>query len=372
MQGDLTYYSERKASTGPGDMEFFGFVPRQGPNGGRVVIDGFRVVVEWDIDVATAAAEGEDFARLFGNVQVVQRDGLVRWNLSGDRTRAACFALLGPQRMTDNADTGSSENDLTGRTELYVPMSKPWVHTEDDTALPVDNFAKVIIAGVTLATVLDIGSSAVTVNSLTYFVIADCHEDLDLQFYCVDVVKADLHTSTSETVISVGGKVHDLLLHATGAGGGASLSNLTNVRIDEPAGMLQTMTRLELESKYRYKRLAGASSATVGGERYSDPFVNDKACAVILSDKRTSSWSGAYAERLKLNLSNSVSSIYSITRTMKPRSIESMNQIAAQYGVNRIEQITVKTDKKSKRTLGEWPRHLWPYLRFKAPLSASR
>jgi hypothetical protein len=368
VQGDLQYYSEKKSWSAGTDVEFFDFVPRQGPGGGRIVIDGFRCIATWQIDVATALREGEDMPRIFGRIQVVQRDGVVRWNAPGDASRILSYQFLGPSMVSENADTGATETNLTGTTELYIPMSKPLIHTPEDTALPADSFAKVIVQGMSSSD-LNLGTSVVTFDAGTYYIIADCHEEHDLQFHCVDVVKVDELTSTTEGVISVGGKVHDMTLWARGAAGGASLANLTSVRIDEPAGMLQTSLRTELVTRYRYKRGSAANlNSTVGSEVRSDPFTNSKACGVIVSDKRTSTFSGAYADRIKLNLDNSVSSLRVLTRTMKPRSLESMNQIAAQYGLRSVEQITVKTDKKTRRNLADWDRRDWPYLPFKAPL----
>lgn len=368
MQGNLRYYSEKKSWSASKDVEFFDFIPREGPTGGRVVIDGFWVYGDWQIDNATLASEGEDFARIFGRIQVVQRDGLLRWNLPGDASRIACYGLLGPTRVGENADTSTSETNLTGTTALYIPMSKPLVHTADDFALPNDTFAKVVVQGMS-ASDLDISTSDVTLDSVDYYIVADCHEEHDLQFHCIDVVKMDELTSTTEGVISVNGKMHDLYLHARGASGGASLANLTDVRIDEPRGLLQTSKRTELTREYRFKRqCANNLNSTMGGELRADPFANSKACAVIISDERTSSFVGAYADRVKLNLTNSVASLRAITRTVKPRSAESLNAVAAAYGLKRVEQLTVKTNKKSKRNLGDWDRQHWPYLRLKAPL----
>lgn len=368
MQGTLDHKSEVKAWSDGKEVEFFDWIPPEGPTGGRMVVHGFRLIADWQIDVATALAQGEDFPRLFTRVMVVQRDGVVRWNLTGDESRIACYGLLGPRRVSENADTGASETNLTGTTELYIPMSKPLVHTGEDFALGVESFGKVVIQGCGAAA-LDIGSSDVTIDSINYYVIADCSEEHDLQFKCVDTVKADELTSTGEGVISVGGKIHDLYLHKRGASGATALTNLTDIRIDEPRGMLPLSKKTELVRKYRWKRgCASNLNSTMGGEVRADPFVTGGACPVFISDERTSAWSGPYADRVKLTLTNTEASLKAITRTVKPRSPESANQLAARYGVRAQEQIVVKTAKKTKRALGDWPREMRPYLALKTTL----
>lgn len=371
MQGTLRYYSEVKARTGSRDNEFFDFFPREGPTGGRVVLMGVWCYANWQVDITGAAEEGEDFARIFGRIQIETRQGVKRWNLTGAQTRIASYAFCGPEKYSENADTGASETNLTGTTAIYVPLAKPLVHTPDDFALPGDEFGKVIITDCAAAD-LDIGSCDATIDSVDYYLILDAVEEHDLQLHCTDVVKADLMTSTSEGVISVMGKLHDLIFWAAGAAGGASLANLTDVRIDEPAGVLPTSKRTELLREYRWKRGVGSNlNGTIGGEVRSDPFTAGKAVYAIVSTKNTSAWAGPYMDRLKINMTNSVSSVYAITRTVKPRPKSEANAVAAAYGLKSADQLSVKTDKKTQRSLSDWPKPLHPYLRLKAPLRAA-
>ena len=367
--GLLRYYSEAKSwsGTSQGDREFFDFVPREGPNMGRVVIDGFWVYASYDITVATAVIQGEDLARVFGQIIVEKRDGMKRWNLPGDATRIATYAFLGADRFSESADVAVASNN-TGLYGLYVPMSKPLIHTPEDFALPADEFGKVVIRDVPPAD-LDIGTSDATIVSITYYVVVDAHEEFDLQFHCDDVVKADLFTSTSETVLQCGGKLQDLLIFARGASGGASLANFTNVRIDEPRGLLQQSLRTELQREYRFKRRAVNNlNSTMGGEVRADPFANNQALAVLLHDERTSAWDGQFVDRLKLNMTNSVASCYAITRTHKPHSKDVIRDVAAAYGLAQAEQLGVKTKAKTKTSIMDWPPGLRPYLPLKAPL----
>lgn len=365
--GNLRYYSETKSYSAGREIEFFDFVPREGPTGGRVVIDGFWIYADWQLDFATAATEGEDLARIFGRVIVEQRDGTKRWNLPGDASRIACYALLGTDRVSENADQAAA-NNVTGTTRLYVPMSKPHAHTPEDFALPADEFAKVILTCMS-ASDMNLGSGTVNVDSVTYYVMVDAHEEHDLQFHCVDVVKADLLTSTSEGVLSISGKLHDLILWARGQSGGASLANLTDVRIDEPLGFLQTSKRTELLNEYRFKRGVAANlNGTMGSEVRADPFATGVACAVMLHDERVSAWEGPILDRAKLSLTNTVASLYAIQRIIKPRSVGASNQVAAAYGLRSADQLTVKTNKKTAKSITDWPRHLHPFLPLKAPL----
>src|SRR5688500_2645889 len=98
------YKSEVKTwNASGGDNYFFDWIPREGPNGGRNMIDGFQLVVDGQVDVATAVIQGEDLARMWGRILVEQVDGVKRWNLPGDASRVASYLLAGPDRYSEHA-----------------------------------------------------------------------------------------------------------------------------------------------------------------------------------------------------------------------------------------------------------------------------
>ncbi len=362
----LRYYSEKKSRVSGSNLEFFDFVPREGPTGGRVVIDGFYVYCDTQFDITVQTQEGEDQARFIANARVEEMDGTVRWNLPGDASRIMAYLLLGADKVTEQADIAVANNN-TQLLVMYIPMTKPLTHSPEDFALPADEFRKFVVQCYTDAGIATAGTTYAT-DSATYYIVADCHEEHDLQFHCKDEVKMDELTSTTEGKVAINGLLHDLVLHAAGSSGGAALTNLTDVRIDTE-NLLEVSTKKELLAEYRHRRGVAANlNSTMGGEVRADPFAVGKACPVLFSDHRTSAWAGKFLRQIKINLTNSVASLRAITRVVKPAQPQTRNAIASAYGVTDMAAVTVKTDKKTKRGLHEWPAPLRPYLPLKAPL----
>jgi hypothetical protein len=363
------YKSEVKAwNSSGGNGQFFDWVPRLGPNGGRMVIDGFYIHADLQIDTAAGAiAQGEDFARVFNRIIVEQHDGKKRWNLPGDQSRVMSILLDGIDRYTDSADVAVSTSNVAADVVLYIPMSKRFTHTPDDFAMPVDNF-KMLTIEFASSSVFNIGSVVVSsIDFLNFYVIADCHEELDLQIHCEDEVSATDLTSLTEGRLVVGGKLHDLVLHATGASGGASLANLTDVRIDE-LGIPPFLRTPDLEMEYRRKRNNGANlNSTVGADVRCDPFATDQACAVLVADSETSFFEGPTLSTVKLTLTNTVAGLRALHRIVTPASSATRNRTSSLYNV-RPEMFVVKTGSKTRRNIGEWQKELRPYLRLKADM----
>jgi len=364
----VEFKSEVKAwSSAGGSAYFFDWIPREGPNGGRIVIDGFWVHADIQVDNSAAAiAQGEDFARAFNRIIVEQVDGKKRWNLPGDSSRVASYGLEGPERYTETADVATSANNTAADTAIYVPMSKRHTHTPEDFALPVDLFKQLVVE-YPGANVFDIGTTDISIDFINYYVIAECHEELDLVIHCEDEVAQTDMTSTTEGRIVTGGKLHDLFLHATGASGGASLANLTDVRIDE-LGIPPFLRVPDLEYIYRRKRNLGANlNSTMGGEVRSDPFVTDQACAVLLADGDTSFYEGPVLSSVRVVMTNTVSALRAIHRIVTPASAMVRNRTSAMYKVPP-GAFRVKAASKTMREVEKWPKPLRPFLPLKAPL----
>ncbi len=364
------YKSEVKTwSSSGGDQYFFDWIPREGPNGGRNMIDGFQLVVDGQVDVTTAVIQGEDLARMWGRILVEQTDGVKRWNLPGDASRVMSYLLAGPDKYSEHADVAASTNQAADPT-LWIPMAKPYTRDPQDFALPVDMFKHLVITNMP-STDLNIGTSVVTVDSISYYVIAEVHEELEVRIPCVDEIAMTELTTATEGRLSINGKLHDLTLHARGASGGASLANLTDVRIDELA--MPPFTRVpDLEAAYRRSRNIGSNSnATIGNEVYSDPHVTDQAAAVLVADEETSFYEGPVLSSVKLNLTNSVASLRAIHRTIIPASQTHRARVSAAYGLQPAN-FRVKTAAKSKQHPKDWPEELRPFLPLKAPLLRNR
>lgn len=347
-----------------GTLRFFDFVPREGPNGGRTIIDGFWLHAVGQADVTVATIEGEDLARIFGLVTVEQVDGVKRWNLPGDATRIAVYGFEGADRYSEHADAAVAANQAFA-VSTYIPMRKRFAHTPEDFAMPADWFKEVAIQQPSAADLSVAGTFSL--DTVDYYVIPELHEDMDVQQYNVDEVAITDFTTTTEATLSLGGKIHDLYLHARGAAGGAALTNLTEARIDV-LGVPTLKRTPDFDKLYRRARNVGANlNSTSGGEVRSDPFANTKAVAVLLHDVETSAWDGKVVRTAKVNLTNTVSSVRAIHRQVVPASAEIRNRTNAAYGL-RPQDYRVATEKKSRRDPMAWPKHLRPFLRLKADL----
>lgn len=345
---------------------FFDFIDRQGPNGGRMVIDGFWVHAAIQCDITVATLDGRDLPRIFSNITISQVDGVQRFNLAGDLARVYSYAVEGPDHYIENADIVVANNNVI-KVSLYVPMKKRYAHTPEDFSLPVDMFKELSIQEPAAA---DFPTATFSLDTCDYWVVADCREDFDVQIYNVDEVASTLFAATTEAQLSLGGKLHDLYLQAAGAGGGASLANLTDVRID--ALGFPTLTRNpDLNTRYkRYRNEGNSGSSANGAERSTSPFgtvATAKACAVIFHHDEISPWTGKVLRQAKINLTNSVASLRAIQRVITPATEALRNMTNAAYG-KRPGDYRVATKAKTKYDVTGWPKALRPFLRLKASL----
>lgn len=350
-------------------VTFQNWIGREGPNGGRMVIDYFDIYVTGTITVAGATWPGEDVARLVANVRIEQRDGTVRYALPGDLSRVQTYAALGAAATFEHADIGAGAGAAVNYC-WQVCMRKPFAHTPGDFSLAVEEFRRIVIDVNTLGGAAT-GSVVLSVPSLTFYVIANVREEFDVRIKCTDMVQYEDFKSTTQGKFTIGGKIHDLILQASGADGGASLANLTDFNID--ALNYPTLLRSELLMDYRRKRDGGNNlSTTQAAQLRSDPFVfpaaAEKASAVLLHDHETSAWHGKIIDdTILLKCTNSVASLRGITRIIVPTSQEARNRTLALYGLSP-ENLRVATDAKSSRDPKDWSPALRPYLPLKGDL----
>ncbi len=371
--GALKYKSETKAWNSSGNpLEFVNWVPTRGPNGGRVVIDWFETIADIAATQSTAGIDGEDKARIFAKIDVFQVDQVNRWGLTGDQTRAMMWAMLNPNRVKEQADisTGAVSLDC----ELFVPMSKPDIFAYgEDTALPADVFAKLVITPEVASANLNPGGSGSTASiSGNYWVIAHCHEEHGIALKSVDQVKADTFTSTTEHFLTVGGKLHNLGFWKAGATGGASLANLSNILIE--GVMPVTLTRdPELLDAFKYDRGDAANlNSTQGGVLRSSPVGNTRYAPVLWSTQATSIFDGPLLDRVKITCSgNSVTLLIALAHMAVPRTGAYEDFVSRLYGLP-LEAFRVKTGGKTQRNPGSWRPDERVFMPLIAPDPAGR
>jgi len=369
MATRLRYVSEKKAWSDGQALEFTGFIPHIGPNGGRVIIRTLHLYMDYVMTIATAAIQGEDLWRLFGKFELVKATGGTRWKLFGDQCRIAAYAWMPKGAVPESPDIAIGAG-TAGTWAIPIPVAKPRMRDGEDFAMPADDFGKAVITSMG-ANDLDIGTSDVTFTSGSYYIWAECYEEVGkVKFYLDDYVKSDDLQSQAQTVLTgLDGKLQDLLIHARGASGGASLANFTDVTIDEPERLLQKTKRTELLHEYRVRtRNASNGTSAQGAEVTVDPFVQGTAVAIFLHDEFTSCWDGPYVERLKLDMTNTVTLAGSrvISRVVKPRDKDAANAQAVAHGVTG--GVEVATAGKTHRSLGNFDKKLQPYLPMEAPV----
>lgn len=345
------YKSAKQAYAAGSALEFHGFIPRFGPMGGRNVIDGFELVCEMtDINVATAAVEGEDAYRVWKRIKVEQQGGIERWNLRGDETRVALYHLEGAERVREHADLAVA-NDQSLVFSTYIPMSKRFAKRPIDFALPADLLHKVTIECADPSE-LSLGSAVVTIDSGRYYVMAHCHEEFEVELKVEDVVKSTPFPSTDGVTIKAGGRMQDLVLFARGANGGASLSNLTDVRVEELIPLALTRDP-ELQRPFLRDRFNTANSTTDGGTIRNDPTAANLAAPVLYCDADCSPFDGPIMDDVVVYTTNSVASLIAISRTVKPLSAAVATAVMSAYSL-KPSDFLVKTVGKSKRQAGRW------------------
>lgn len=271
MNLDKVSRDQAWVSPGGSPLTWNPWVGVKGPTQRRQMIDTLIIEADYDVTVATAVMQGENVPWLFANV-IVEQHGHTRWKLPGDGSRAMSQKLLGPARFEEHADIGIGAN-ATGTARMVIPLAKPLEHNPKDWALPAELFQKLTLTTPTSAQ-LSFGSSAVTINSVTYRVRAECREESKLKFHAVDEIGEVQMQSTSQIDLDLGVCLPAEILAYKPGDALTDMSNWTSHKISE----LQPDDEAYGVKKAAYVRRVGAAhnGTTPGGELYNDPIITDK------------------------------------------------------------------------------------------------
>lgn len=336
-------------------LEFSEFVPQKGPSGRRVVVDRFIICVAGVITVATADWNGKDVPRILGNVAVEDTAGKQRWNLSGLKSRMASIFFNGIEEHSDHATIAQAAGAAVDL-RLIIPMTKQKVTRGKDFALPADLFRKVSLNINSYAGAAS-GTTVLSAATLTCYVLAEWHEEHNVEFKAEDVVKSTDFNSSTQCKLTLGGAVHDLFVVKEGTtAGGDAITTLTDARIEDLG--TPTLTRLDLVSMYRRKRGLGASGPTTPAtERFLEPVLEGKALPVVTADMETSLWDGRVLDTMKLDVGTGLTGLSAITREITPKSQANYQAQVARFKIDP-KGIRMKTDGKTKRNFGDgWTDH---------------
>lgn len=371
MAAPLKYKSEVRPWSGASGAKInflTNSLPKQGPNGGRLVIDAITAHAELNVDVATAAIQGEDLYRGFRTITVKQRDGALRYNeIPGDAMRVYLYEAIGGDRVKEHADVATGDGtDVT--ISCNIPLRKRYVHEMEDHALAAELLDQVII-GCADEGEMSLGTSVVTINSGSYWLIFECHEEMDIVYHAVDEVKVQDFESTTATEprLNVNGRLQALLLFVRGASGGESLANLTAAWIHLPQNMAPELNvSPDLVEYYgRERGQLGGSSGTQGTAISSDPFVGSTIrAAAVLIETGTKCFEQPETDTVVVKTTHTLGkTLTMIARVAKPRLMSTQAAIARKYKLSG--NVRVKTSSNSKRQVRDWKPEFLAYLPVK-------
>jgi hypothetical protein len=352
-------------------LEFRDVAETRGPRKGRMVIDRVLLHASLSLTVATATTQGEDIVRAFRTVTILEKDGALRCTeMPGDALRIVSFAVNGADRTHEHADFAAGGPTVVNMT-LSVPLTKRYVYEGGDYALAVEllDAIKVRCAD---AAIMSLGTSVVTVNSGSYYVIIEAHEEMGIVQHVPDewIVKpfdgAGAAGVLEKELTFTKGRLHDLYVYVPGANGGQTLANLSEIFVEHlmPRSLAKDPDQTTFFQRQRDIAQSGLSAK--GAATTTSPFsgATVRACALILATG-TKSYEGP--ERTKLNVRLTLTGALPaapvmIARIIHPRSETTQNQLMRMYGKSGYY---VKTADKTRREPSKWnPAHL-PYLPIK-------
>lgn len=320
-------------------LDFPKWMPRKGPNGGRVVVDFLHIV--WhasDITVASAALDGRDIWRAISRVTLHQLGGRKRVDLRGDQLRIANYKLLGPRRVQEYPDVAIGANqDLSF--VFTVPIAKPFMYNGTDLSLPSDLLELVEIETADEAE-LSVGSVDFTHTASRYYIVAEWHEEFSVILHAEDELKAFTSNNAESTNLPVFGRLHDLSLHKRGASGGADVSDLGTVLLD---GIHQRPMQVDpdLSEAYRFSReLAATSAVDQGDELIADPHLAATPGAVpVVWGNGAKCYDGPLRQQIIIEYGDNDTgeNLDAICHIMKPKSREVIDAVGNAYGGRGVE-----------------------------------
>jgi hypothetical protein len=291
--------------------------------------------------------------RLLSLISLEQRDGKNRWNLSGMKSRVASIMFNGIEEHHEHANVAIGAGQAIDL-RILIPMTKKKLVREKDFALPADIFKKFTLTFNSLAGAAT-STTVLSAPTLTCYILAEYHEEHNVEYKAEDVVKSVDFNSTTQAKLSLNGAVHDLFLcrdDNTVAGGGNVITALTDARIDDlGTGVL---TRQDYVHSYRVKRQVTASAfgATPGAERYLDPVQEGKCLPLLVADYDTSLWDGKVIDSMKIDVGTGVAGLAVVTREITEKSQANFNATTARFGINP-SMLRMKTESKSRRGLND-------------------
>lgn len=363
------------STAGGGRVVIDNWLPPTGPDGFPYYIRAFNVHAEVQVDTdGSASVDAPDWWRFIDTVSIVQMDGVHRVNqLRGDQLRVALEEKCGVLGLKEHPDIAVSQTNAVRRLTFRVEFGSDLLYDGDDYELPVDLFARIeLTSALGTADGLAVAGGVITFDSIVWRVEAEVVQHDYLLWPSVDELVAVPFAGTSpELAVDINARPMGLSLHSRGAGGGASLANLTTVHI--PGIFTEPLKRDPdlLEHFVASRRIAtGVAATDQGAYRVSSVFTTGRACPVLWAHPHEKVWTGSVVERLTIKTvqASAISGLHAIFRKGLPKNVGVADALARKYNQGRPLPWRVKTRDKTRRDPAAWKPANRAYLPMVAPL----
>lgn len=323
-------YDWKPATTIP----FADFVPHEGPNGGRVVIDAFKIRLFGTITVGTGTFDGRDLWRLLAQLITIEKaDGRNRWNLSGVKSRAMSIRMNGIDKHIEHATLAVAAGDTVDLTAV-IPMRQRFRAKPEEYSLAAEQFKQLVLVTPSLAGAAT-GTAVLSADDLSVQVLVEWHEEMYLEHKVDWVVKSTDFNNNTQAQLALTGLMQDALLIIDDgtAGGGNSIAAITDVRCEDLG--TPVAKRADLVNSYTMKfNLAPSGASAVAAERFHEPVRDGKLLPFMVADHQTAPWDGKLIPKAKIDVGVGAAGLSVITTEIVNKSEADYNAIASKHGVS--------------------------------------
>jgi hypothetical protein len=316
------------------------FLPRQGPRGGRLVVEAMHV--EGALFYTTGAGvtmAGSDFASSLKKFRVYDRNGNLRY-LRGSYLRLKAFEDLADAAPADPASLAASQTNQPRTFNFLINFSQPLkAEREHDTALEVDRlFTGGIEFDMPAASDLLATGGTPSIVSGTYTLTCYCREEWDVEFHTVDMVEEFPQSNNTAFVVPVNGRwVRSINIAKEAASGGVTVSTISDATVEAYNLVGQTANAL----RQVYLRQNAVATADPVAGLFMQPVIVAKRGHKITDCLRIGS-------DLLIRLTSTMATPDVIMHSYRPRDQQTTQLIAAQNGVD-VGAATMKTARKGQR-----------------------
>lgn len=311
-------------------VKFPPFAPPTGPTGRRTIVEKYVLELTYDLDVTTAQINEENWWKLFANVSLNDAAG-PRRNSSGPGLRHAHIEMVGAKEYQEGGDLGTGAGQ-TGTLRLDLPFQPDYSKDGRAYAIHAD-LMRTLHLTCAPSTALNLGTSVVTINSISIAVRAYCREESwgRVSFKSRDFIGETEMQSLTEQSVEVDGDEKlplPFMLAYKADDQDTDMSGWTQHRV------LPFMTEDVTREKQVYDYIADRD-----GVDYLEPVTAAVPKAVVIwrtGGKNPKQNDHPYVDKLTIKATNTVASAMVVYRTLQPRSEKWDRLVAKKHNVSKI------------------------------------